>query len=243
MKGPPHYEPLALKAFEQLADAYAARIDTKPHNAYYERPAMLSLLPDVAGLRVLDAGCGPGVYAQWLTERGAHVVAVDCSARMLEHAKARAGSSVEYHQADLGGGLAFLDGRHFDIVIAALVMDALADWRAVFRRWHALLRPGGLLLFSAGHPSFDAAYFKTSRYADTEQVSCTWRGFGVEVEVPSYRRSLSEVINPVIESGFELLQILEPQPTEEFRQADPVKYEQLLSHPGFICIKARKRDT
>jgi SAM-dependent methyltransferase len=235
-------EPLALHAYEQLADAYAARIDTKPHNAYYERPAMMSLLPDVAGLRVLDAGCGPGVYAQWLAQRGAQVVAVDCSARMLEHAKARAGASVEYHQADLEAGLAVLDGRSFDLVLAALVMDALADWRALFRRWHTLLRPGGLMVFSAGHPSFDAAYFKTSRYADTEQVSSTWRGFGIEVVVPSYRRSLSEVINPVIESGFELLQILEPTPTEEFRQADPAKYESLLRHPGFICIKARKRD-
>ena len=235
-------EPLALEAFEALADAYAARSDTKPHNAYYERPAMLSLLPDVAGLHVLDAGCGPGVYAQWLAERGAQVVAVDCSARMLEHARARAGTNVEYHLADLEAGLGFLDGRHFDIVLAALVMDSLADWRALFRRWHALLQPGGLLVFSAGHPSFDAAYFKTSRYADTEQVSCTWRGFGIEVEVPSYRRSLSEVINPVIECGFELLQILEPQPTEDFRQADPVKYEQLLRQPGFICVKARKPD-
>ena len=53
-------KPLALEAFEQLAEAYARLVDTKPHNAYYERPATLSLLPDVAGLRVLDAGCGPG---------------------------------------------------------------------------------------------------------------------------------------------------------------------------------------
>ncbi|WP_279387450.1 hypothetical protein [Rubrobacter taiwanensis] len=30
----------------------------------YERPATLSLLPDVAGKRVLDAGCGPGVYSE-----------------------------------------------------------------------------------------------------------------------------------------------------------------------------------
>jgi hypothetical protein len=97
-------------------------------------------------------------------------------------------------------------------------------------------------MFSAGHPSFDAAYFKTSRYAETEQVSCTWRGFGIDVVVPSYRRSLSEVINPVVESGFELLQILEPHPTDEFRKADPAKYERLLQHPAFICIKARKRD-
>ena len=50
-------EPLALQAYEQLADVYAARVDTKAHNAYYELPAMLSLLPNVQvpyGLRTVD---------------------------------------------------------------------------------------------------------------------------------------------------------------------------------------------
>ena len=52
--------PLAFDAYERLAEAYSERVETKPHNAYYERPATLGLLPDVEGLRVLDAGCGPG---------------------------------------------------------------------------------------------------------------------------------------------------------------------------------------
>jgi hypothetical protein len=56
-----HEQPIVLEAYSCLADAYAARIDTKAHNAYYDRPAVTSLLPPVAGKRVLDAGCGPGV--------------------------------------------------------------------------------------------------------------------------------------------------------------------------------------
>jgi 2-polyprenyl-3-methyl-5-hydroxy-6-metoxy-1,4-benzoquinol methylase len=52
--------PIALEAYEELAESYAALVDTKPHNALYERPATLSLLPEVRGKRVLDAGCGPG---------------------------------------------------------------------------------------------------------------------------------------------------------------------------------------
>jgi ubiquinone/menaquinone biosynthesis C-methylase UbiE len=59
-------KPIALDAYETLAAAYAAVIDTKPHNAYYERPATLSLMPEVKGKRVLDAGCGTGVYSEWL---------------------------------------------------------------------------------------------------------------------------------------------------------------------------------
>jgi len=49
-------KPIALDAYETLAEAYASVIDTKPHNAYYERPATLSLLPDVNG--ETSSGCG-----------------------------------------------------------------------------------------------------------------------------------------------------------------------------------------
>jgi len=86
------HRPIALEAYEALAEAYAAVVDTKPHNAYYERPATLSLLPDDTGMRVLDAGCGPGVYSEWLADRGAKVVALDVSPRMAEIARQRLGS-------------------------------------------------------------------------------------------------------------------------------------------------------
>lgn len=63
-------KPIALAAYETLAERYAALVDTKAANAYYERPSTLSLLPDVRGKRVLDAGCGPGSYSEWLVALG-----------------------------------------------------------------------------------------------------------------------------------------------------------------------------
>lgn len=63
-------KPIALDAYEALAERYAALVDSKAENAYCERPATLSLLPDVKGKRVLDAGCGPGSYSEWLVLPG-----------------------------------------------------------------------------------------------------------------------------------------------------------------------------
>ncbi|HYV13585.1 MAG TPA: class I SAM-dependent methyltransferase [Pyrinomonadaceae bacterium] len=128
-------EPIALDAYETLAEAYASVTDTKPHNAYYERPATLSLLPDVKGKRVLDAACGPGVYSEWLLSHGAEVVALDASPKMVELAKRRVGESVDVRQADLNKLLTFLEDATFDVVLSSLTMEYIEDWHSTFNEW------------------------------------------------------------------------------------------------------------
>jgi ubiquinone/menaquinone biosynthesis C-methylase UbiE len=234
-------KPIAQEAYDQLAEAYAARIATKPHNAYYERPATLSLLPDVKGQHVLDAGCGPGVYAEILVGLGAVVVALDANPKMVHLARARLVDRAQVIQASLDEPLAFLDDATFDVVLAPLVMDYIADWRAAFGEFQRMLKPGGILVFSMEHPMMK--YFDhraQSNYFQVEQVSYTWRGFGEPVEVPSYRRSLGEVFNPLLECGFRLDNVLEPLPTAEFKEKAPEDYEELTHQPGFMCIRAIK---
>jgi len=236
--------PLALEAYEILADAYASVIDEKPHNAFYERPATLSLLPDVRGLKVLDAGCGPGVYTQWLSDRGAEVVAVDASPRMVELARRRVGDRATFHVADLAAPLIFLEDRSFDVVLSPLVLEYVRDWRATLREFHRVLVAGGQLVVSVSHPMFDFTYFRSRAYFETEQVSAEWTGFPpARVQMPMYRRSLEETLNPFMEAGFRLDQLLEPRPTDEFKRADPQHYEELIQQPCFLCIRAEASGT
>lgn len=232
-------KPIALDAYEALAEAYAARVDTKPHNAYYERPATLSLLPEVAGKRVLDAGCGPGVYAEWLADHGAEVVALDVSPKMVHLAKQRLGAKARVVQADLAQPLHFADGS-FDLVLSALALDYVRDWDQVFREFHRVLRRPGHLVFSVGHPLADYLLYPEANYFDTELVHYTWKGFGTPVRMPFYRRPLGAVINPLLQAGFVLERFLEPLPTEQFRQQDPERYEKLCREPGFLNIRAVK---
>jgi SAM-dependent methyltransferase len=234
-------KPIAQDAYDDVAEAYAALVDTKPHNAYYERPATLSLLPDVNGKRVLDAGCGPGVYAEWLVAHGGIVVAFDANEKMVRLARQRLGEKAQVMQANLELPLDFLADGSFDVVVAPLVMDYVKAWESAFREFHRALKPGGCLVFSMEHPyaKFDD-HRETSNYFNVEMVEYTWKGFGKPVRMPSYRRPLSGVINPLLRTGFILDQILEPLPTEEFREQDPKNYEALMCSPGFMVVRALK---
>ena len=236
-------EAVALEAYEALAEDYAERVDTKPHNAYYERPATLSLLPDVQDKHVLDAGCGPGTYAESLAENGAHVVAFDISKSMVRLAKQRLGEKVQVLQADLEKPLNFLESEYFDVVLSALAMDYVSNWRSVLAEFHRILRHDGDLIFSVEHPSSTFVrhvYFGESNYFETEKVSVDFTGFDESVSVPYFRRPLGDMLNVLIEAGFCLEKIIEPTPTEQFRRADPENYEKLSRMPGFLCVKAVK---
>jgi ubiquinone/menaquinone biosynthesis C-methylase UbiE len=233
-------EPTVRGTYEILADAYAAITPTKSWNAYYEWPATRSLLPELKGKRVLDAGCGPGHYAKWMIEQGAQVVGIDITSRMLEIARAQLGDAVQLHQADLNEPLSFLADNSFDVVLSALVCDYIRDWRKLFSEYRRVLRPGGIFVFSSQHPMMEFVHHPVGSYFDTHYTTCKWRGFGEAFDMPYYQRSLSEQINPILKAGFILELILEPLPTEDFRRVDPKDYEKLMSEPGFICFRARK---
>jgi ubiquinone/menaquinone biosynthesis C-methylase UbiE len=244
---------LGEQNYEQFAERYAAAIETKAHNAYYERPATLSLLPNVQGLTALDAGCGPGIYTEWLLKQGAQVVACDVTPQMLaitQHRIARslpqAKQQVELHRADLTQPLSFASNAQFDLVLCPLVLDYIADWQPVFEEFFRVLKPGGLFVFSCGHPTGDFLYTQRRQltpgnYFELEQVVMEWRGFGEPYPViTSYRRPLAAMLNPLVKAGFVLDELLEPRPVAQFQAVNPDDYDKLMREPGFLCIRARK---
>jgi SAM-dependent methyltransferase len=149
-------------------------------------------------------------------------------------------SSIPIFQADLAQPLTFLDGASFDVVLSPLVLNYIEDWTVTMSEFYRVLVSSGHLVFSVSHPFSDFTYFKSENYFRTEFVGSEWRGFGERVYMPSFRHSLSETVNPVIDAGFVIERILEPKPTEEFRKADPEEYEELMRQPVFLCIRSRK---
>lgn len=230
-----HPDPAA--AYDRLAPTYATQEDD-PYCADLEFPAMQDLLPDVAGLRVLDAGCGRGRYAEWLLSAGAEVVAVDASERMVERARARVGDRAEVHRADLERPLDFADDGEFDGVVSGLALHYVEDLRPVFAEFARLLAPGGFLAFSTHHPLDDYLVFEDATYFDTERATMTWPAGDGEVAVPFYRRPFADVVNPLVEARFGLDAVVEPTPRPSFEAKKPASYEKRLERPTFLCVRA-----
>lgn len=230
-----------LSAYEEIAESYNDQIEHKPHNAYYDRPNTLALIPEPKGKTILDAACGPGKYAEILIGQGAKVTGFDLSPKMVEFAKQRNKNSGEFFVHDLAHTFDMLEDESFDIVLCALAMHYVQDWAPTIREFHRVLKSDGFLVISIEHPFFEYNYFQSNRYFDVEAVKCIWNGFGKPMEMNSYRRPLNECITPLTQNGFYIETLVEPKPVEEFEKLDPKHYKELHEFPAFMCIRAVKR--
>ncbi len=227
-------------AYNKLAKDYNRLIDHKPHNAYYDRPNTLKLIGDVTNKHILDAACGPGKYAEILFSKKATVVGLDISKEMIKYAKERNENRGDFYIHDIQEPLSMCKSETFDIVLCALAMHYIKDWKITLQEFYRVLKPNGELIISIEHPFFEYQYYNSEIYFNIEPVQCTWTGFGTPIEIYSYRRSLQDCINPLIENGFSISKLIEPKPVKEFKNLDPKHYEELNQFPAFMCIKAKK---
>ncbi len=232
---------VSLKSYEEMAEYYFKYIDTKPFNAYYERPATISLIPDVKGKSVLDAGCAAGWYTKVLLDKGASVTAVDFSPQMIEMTKKRVGNRAEAIRADLNEPLSFIEDKSLDVVLSSLTLHYLKNWDIVTSEFHRILKDEGILVFSVHHPFMDFTVFNKENYFLTELLDDEWQTPNGKVKLQFYRRPLCNIISPVINAGFIIEKLLEPMPTEQFRIEQPSTYDRLTKKPQFLFIRAKKQ--
>ena len=104
-------------------------------------------LDSLAGLRVLDIGCGAGILCEPLARLGAAVTGADPSAENIaaaRHHAAQSGVAVDYRNAS-AEALAEA-GEIFDIVLAMEVVEHVADVGLFVRLAAAMVKPGGLMV-------------------------------------------------------------------------------------------------
>lgn len=227
-------DPAQANNYDSFAEAYSAENENNLVNAYYERPTMVALAGDVAGRRILDAGCGSGPLSAALRDRGAVVTGIDASAGMLALARQRLGEDVALHVVDLRDRLPFTDGA-FDDVVASLVLHYLEDWGPTLAELRRVLRPGGRLIASVDHP-FVAYTIEDPRpdYFATTSYTFDWTFGGQSVPMKFWRKSLHAMTDAFTAAGFRLTTISEPQPDPAARELFPDGFHDLSTRPCFL---------
>jgi ubiquinone/menaquinone biosynthesis C-methylase UbiE len=223
-------------AFDEFAEDFERHAAGSAYNALYDRPAVLELIGEVAGQRVLDAGCGPGLYAEELVARGAEVVAFDHSPKMVDLARNRLGDGAMVRVHDLTDSLDWLEDESFDAALLALVIHHLDDRIAALRELHRVLRPGARLVVSTVHPTADWLRMGGSYYT-IEAIEETWsRGWSVRY----WRLPLTATCAEFTRAGFLIERLVEPRPVPDMAQRFPEDYEKLNREPGFINFRLVK---
>ena len=182
------------------------------------READARLLGEVAGLDVLEIGCGSAPCARWLAAQGAQVTAFDLSAGMLRHAAAAneaTGIDVPLVRAN-AERLPFASAS-FDIACSAFGgVPFVADLAGTFREVARVLRPGGSWVFAVTHPMrwifpddpgpnglrVTGSYFDRTPYVEVDDT-----GAATYVE---HHRTMGDRIRDVVAAGLVLTDVVEP---------------------------------
>ncbi|MEP6527906.1 MAG: class I SAM-dependent methyltransferase [Nocardioidaceae bacterium] len=228
----------------QMSRSALAELD--PDGGFEKRhllnPAVLRMLGDVAGKRVLDAGSGQGYFSRMLAERGARVVSLEPAESLFQFSverEAELSQGIDLIQADL----TTVDlPAEFDAVVANMVFLAIPRWKRALRATISALRPGGQLIFSIDHPCFEGI---GQNWRSDHSIEVT--DYLTEYAMPrrhatDFHRPLQTYLNAVTNNGGTITEIAEPRldPSLVGAPDAPDGAEALTHIPNFLIVSARR---
>lgn len=209
--------------------------------------SLLELIGDVSGQQACDLACGQGRIARELAQRGAEVVGIDLSAKLIEIAKGEESSNHIQYDVDNAETLKTITDERFDLVVCNLALMDIADLNKTIQTVWRVLRLDGDFVFSITHPCFEPPHAqwitnsdgKISREVSSYIDEGFWRSTyseGVRGKVGAHHRMLSTYINTLANTGFKIIQIVEPLATTEIAEQAP----RFQTIPVFMLIRCRK---
>lgn len=235
----------ARRAWAQLAGPYEqARAREDSLDRLVEWPAQQQMLGDVAGLSVLDLGCGSGGKLAQLVEAGARdAVGVDVSGTFVTERP----PGLELIQGDLNEleSISALRGRRFDRILFLQSFGYAMDPVATLRRAATMLADDGFILLTRTHPiryaverteqngtTLGEEYFTGAPYryrtSWSDQISLTKRTY-----------TIADLLNTFSEAGLWIEAAEEPQLSEEARLRHPHKQDWMNRYLGILIFRLR----
>jgi ubiquinone/menaquinone biosynthesis C-methylase UbiE len=233
-------------------------------------PAFLKLVGNVKGKKTLDLGCGEGSNTRILARRGAKIVGVDSSERLIEAAsllEKKEKLGIEYLTLD-AAHLKGFSNNQFDVVTCSMALMDIENYQDAIRETARVLKKNGRFVFSIVHPCFEwgdvtsrgkhigkwkyeegtpdsserTLHYETTRYFGRIRLKSHWDMNRLirPFTTTSFHRTLTDYAQALFESGLLIRRLLEPKPTAK----GILEYPQLRKHrkiPQAIIIEAVKK--
>lgn len=216
-------------------------------NGTGEWPTLIKILPDLIEKRVLDLGCGYGRYSMYAAANGAfQVLGIDPSKEMIDRAvQGRLFDNVEYRQMHIEDFDYPLGS--YDVVFSSLYLHYIEDLNPVFCHVYQTLDWHGSFVFTIEHPVFTAFESQKSFY---ERESGHWDVDDYFIEgkrdtevlgkkVIKYHHTLTTILQGLLQAGFSIKEVIEPQPTLNMIDRMPEMKDE-LRRPMILAISAVK---
>jgi SAM-dependent methyltransferase len=239
--GPAFYDDDAV-----FATYMAARQRRDGPNNTLEQPVIFELAGDLAGLRVLDLGCGDAGFGRVvLAHTGSTYVGVEGSRNMAAVAhETLAGTSGQVQHCTIEEWQA--PAHSFDLAVARLSLHYLAELAPVFAQVYQALAVGGRFVFSVEHPvitscnrGWPAGTLRQDWVVDdyflTGARESAWMGGTVR----KYHRTVEDYFRALQAAGFVVEQLRESRPQRE-QFADQQTYERRRRIPLFLFLSGRR---
>lgn len=211
--------------------------------------ALQKMLPDFSGKRVLDLGCGYGWHCRYAARQGAaRVLGLDLSEKMLERARQMTqGPNIHYCRRAIED--IDFPPASFDLVLSSLAFHYIADYPALCRKVEQCLAPGGDFVFSVEHPVF-TAYGNQDWYYGSQGEILHWpvdhyyeegrrQAVFLGEPVTKYHRTVTTYVQTLLQLGFVITGLVEPQPTPEAVEQIPGMADE-MRRPMMLLVAAHK---
>ena len=152
---------MTLKETKNTYDKFGKVYHKKRHNPkenfyneYLEMPAISSLLKNIVKKKkVLDLGCGSGIFSKKLRSWGAKVTGIDLSKTLINIAQ-KENPEINFFVGN--AEKTKFKNKEFDIVVSGLMLHYLKNLKKSFLEVSRILKNDGLFVFSMNHPVREA---------------------------------------------------------------------------------------
>lgn len=236
--------------YDNLAKIFHEKRTKEKHfNELMEMPLSFSLLGNVKGKKVLDAGCGTGISSKILAEKGAKVTGIEISKNMVEIAKEYCKDlKIKFDKGSIDK-LPY-ENEVFDAILASLVIHYFEDPTDVFKEFYRVLKKDGILVFSTNHP-VNSCIDEFSEYKNKPAIVVSdyftrrkfyWTSKRMRnVKIPSIHFTFEDLFGFMLKNDFQVENLKESQlPKEAEKILGKERYNQWKYIPTFAVFKCRK---